>query len=260
MTDNARKRAAREYQKAHPGTPYLQARREVSKDARRPLVARLGRTVDGDDITINLEWAIYGGTGPHCVIFGEHQGDARIMMKHLAAGLRVGQRKGDLEIIACATDALNSDYADAVYEAGALTEHVNQVFDERCQTLKTLDMHDVQEARDAGHQIPTVMVLIEESDREWSSSRPLTLWARAGRSLGINIVLATTARALEPTTEGADRPAYEKLQEFVAYSLDNRGLVNFGGVIISLGDGRAALRTHVAGGKRVFTDFTFEAA
>lgn len=261
MTDNARKRAARDYQKAHPGTPYLQARREVSKDARRPLVAGLGQDLAGGDITVNLEWAGYGGTGPHCVIFGQHQGDARIMMTHLAAGLRAGQRKGDLEIIACTTDALNSDYAGAFSEAEPLTEHVDQVFGERCRTLKALGMPDVELARDAGHQLSTVMVLIEERDREWSSSEPLTRWGRTGRSLGINIVLATTTSELEPTTEVADRPAHETLQQLVASALTNRALINIAGTaIINLGDGRAALSTHVAGAKRAITDFTFEAA
>jgi hypothetical protein len=261
MTDNARKRAARDHQKAHPGTPYLQALREVSKEARQPLVARLGRDVDGEDITVNLDWQGYGGTGPHCVIFGQDQDDARFMMGHLAAGLRAGQTKGDLEVIACTTDASKVDCDSVFSEAGALTDHVDQVFDERCRTLKALEVQDVEVARDAGHQIPTIMVLLEELDREWSSSEPLTRWARAGRSLGISIVLATTTGEFEPTTDGADRSAHETLQQLVTSSLINRALLNIASTaILSLGDGRAALSTHVAGAKRSFTDFTIEAA
>lgn len=261
MTDNARKRAARAYQKAHPGTPYLQALREVSNNGRRPLIAQLGRGVRGGDVTVSLECASNGGTGPHCLIVGSHRDDARTMLVHLATRLRLAQQEDDLRLIACTAVPLDQRAYHVALPDTDFTEYVDQLFDERNRMLHSLGCCDIDAARAEGHQIPTAVLLIEERDREWSNSESMTWWARTGRSVGINIVVATPAVVPAPS-DPADQPPAGALQQGLASSSIDHALIKHARTaIFSLGGGQATLSTHTPGNKRVvLTDFTFEAA
>jgi hypothetical protein len=275
MTDNARKRDARAFQKAHPGTPYTQALREVSKGKRRPLTAVLGQGLDGSTVSANLEWAIHGGAGPHCVIVGLPGDGARTMLSHLAAGLAAGQRPEDLELIVCANESLNINCDHLRLDPPALKRHVDQLFDDRFRTLRSLDCHDIEKARDAGHRMPTTMLIVDEHDpewwlpfwqrdREWSDSTQLARWARVGRSAGINIVLATSARVPAHKPSGPDRAELVVLRRWMEDQLNNLALINLSSTtIFTYGEGRGTLREPGyldAVRSKVLTDFTLQSA
>jgi hypothetical protein len=148
VTDNARKRAARAYQKAYLATPYTQVLREVSQDGRHPLAAQLGRDLTGGDVTVNMDWSSHGGAGPHCLIIGACGEDARTMMAYLATGLRAGQRQDGFELVACTAISPNVNCDNLFENPAVFTEHVDRLFDERYQALKSLGMQDVERARD----------------------------------------------------------------------------------------------------------------
>ena len=98
MSDNeSRKRAAREFQAANPGTSYTRALRQVSHGRiRRPLTAVLGTGLDGQAVEVNLEWESRGGSGPHCVVVGDEVSSLLAVLAELA------------DLLACACISLHS--------------------------------------------------------------------------------------------------------------------------------------------------------
>jgi predicted AAA+ superfamily ATPase len=99
VADNeARKKAARDYQRRNPGTSYTKARRQVSPTDRRPLIATLGADDRGKPVHVNLDEQATGGCGPNCLIAGWPGTGKTTLLAAMAASLLHGQRQGDVEL------------------------------------------------------------------------------------------------------------------------------------------------------------------
>lgn len=194
MSDNeARKRAARDFQAANPGTSYTRALRQVAGKLRRPLTATLGTGLDGGAVSVNLEWPSRGGNGPHCMIVCSSNSAVSSLMAVLAAGLVAAQNKGDLELVLCSGQDVRLDVAHRRVDPSALAGHVDELLDARFQLLRSLDAVDIEDAREKGHQLATTVVLIEDLDGAWGRSDSLGRWLRVGRSAGINLAYGTAS-------------------------------------------------------------------
>ncbi|WP_151834963.1 hypothetical protein [Mycobacterium avium] len=262
-SNESRKRAARAFQAANPGTSYTRALRQVTHGQRRPLTAALGAGLDGARVSVNLEWESQGGSGPHCLIVGD---EVPSLMAVLAAGLAADQRPGDLELVLCASEATRLPVEHRRFGAAELVGHVDELLVSRHEFLRSVDARDVADARQNGHQVPTTVVLIEDHDGNWSASEPLGRWVRIGRSSGVNLVVG--AAAASPSISADDTSPARVLDRLARAALaGDAAFMNMtAATIFGLGDHRATLRT--LGGwnpvRRVqeadaLVDFTFTA-
>jgi DNA segregation ATPase FtsK/SpoIIIE-like protein len=137
MTDNeARKRAARDFQAVNPGISYTSARRRVSRDQRRPLTAVLGTGVDGRPVRLNLEWQSRGGDGPHCVFSGPAGSGRAVLLAAAATGLFSGQNRYDVDLVVSGCDDVRLGVAHTRVDAADLSDHVDGLLEERYELLR----------------------------------------------------------------------------------------------------------------------------
>jgi len=239
-SNDSRKRAARAFQAANPGTSYTRALRQVTSPQRRPLTARLGAGLDGASVSVNLEWASYGGSGPHCLIVGA---EVPALLTVLATGLSAAQRPGDLELVLCASEASQLTVDHRRLGATELVEHVREVLVSRIEFLRSVEAHDVAEAREHGHQVPTTVVLIEDHDDTWGKSKALHEWTQVGRSLGVNLVVGAPAASPSTLAEGTSPAQVLDHLTRAALAGDPVYTAMTEAWIYGLGDGRATLQT-----------------
>lgn len=187
--NHARKEAARAYQSAHPGTSYTRALRLVTETYRQPLTALLGQARDGSAVKANLEWESNGGSGPHCTVVGTCDEDTRAMLQHLGSGLAAGQQAGDLELITSASAPFYLKAGHIHWDTAQLGDLLADHLGARHRMLAALECADVEAARQAGHRIPSTVVLIAEPPAEQVQSGQLERWTRVGRSAGVSLVL-----------------------------------------------------------------------
>lgn len=260
--NESRKRAARDFQAANPGMSYTRARRQVTHGQRR-LTALLGKSLDGANVTVDLEWASRGGSGPHCLIVGA---EVPALLAVLAAGLAAAQRPADLELVVCGSESTQLTVEHRRVDPIELVGLVDDVLASRRKFLCSIDVRDVVDAREHGHPVPTTVVLIEDHGGTWGTSEALSRWLRVGRSAGLNLVVGFPAAAPLPTAIDDTSPA-QMLDRFLRATQANPAVVNMTtATIFSLGDRRATLRIF---GRRnpdrrvrepdVLTDFTFTA-
>ena len=243
MTDNAARRAARDYQAANPGTSYTRALRQVMHDRRRPLSATLGVGLDSNPVTLSLEWETPGGAGPHCLITGPSKSDSSAVVATLARGLHSGQRRGDLELVVTGSDDLDIDVAHRFISAAEFPSFVEDLLKVRAALFRSLDnpaIFNIEDARAADHRISTIVLIIDSPTAPIHDALQTLL--RVGRSYGINVVLAADTEPA-PTVHVDVEP-----REMLRRLLDRaylRGEIEemFTSVIFALGDGRATLRT-----------------
>lgn len=256
MSDNeSRKRAAREFQAANPGTSYTRALRQVAKGRiRRPLTAVLGTGLDGRTVEVNLDWQSRGGSGPHCVVAGE---EVSSLLTVLATGLAAGQSPGDLELVVCASSDTQLKVAHRRVGADGLAAVVNELLESRIEFFRSIDAIDIEDARGRGHQVPTTVVLIDDVDDIWARSEPLARWLRVGRSAGIDIVVGTPMPLPTAVTfTDATSPA-EAFDRFLrAATRPNELLYSMAtAMIVGRGEGRGTLHTSDRWGRSVLADF-----
>lgn len=260
MSDNeSRKRAAREFQAANPGTSYTRALRQVAKKRiRRPLTAVLGTGVDGRPVEVNLDWQIHGGNGPHCMVAGD---EVSSLLTVLATGLAAGQSPGDLELVVSAGEDTQAEAAHRRVGADELAAVVDELLASRCELFRSIDVPDIEDARDRGHQVPTTVVLIDDHDGIWARSESLARWLRVGRSVGIDIVVGTPIELSNAVTAADGMSPAEAFDRLVrAATRRNRLLDSMMSVtIVDRGQGRGTLRTYDRWGRSVLTDFTLTA-
>lgn len=239
-SNESRKRAARAYQAANPGTSYTRALRQVTNGQRRPLTAPLGVGLDGARVSVNLEWESQGGSGPHCLIVGA---EVPLLMAVLAAGLAADQRPGDLELVLCASEGTRLAVEHRRLGAAELAGHVDELLVSRQEFLRSVEARDVVDAREKGHQVPTTVVLIEDHDGSWSASKALGRWVRIGRSSGVNLVLG--AAAASPLISADDTSPAQVLDRLARAALaGDAAFMNMTtATIFGFGDRRATLRT-----------------
>lgn len=257
MSDNeSRKRAARKFQAANPGTSYTRALRQVSHGRiRRPLTAVLGTGLDGRAVEVNLEWESRGGSGPHCVVVGD---EVSSLLAVLAAGLAAGQAPGDLELVLCAGEDVRLQVMHRRVDAGELAEIVDELLQSRYAFFRSIGVRDIEDARQHGHQVPTTVVLIEDRDGIWARSQELARWLRVGRSAGINLVVGTPIAPPTALTSAADMSPALVLERGVHTATLGNGLLASmtTAAIFNRGDGRGTLRTIERGrADHVLTDF-----
>lgn len=247
MSDNeARKRAARDFQAANPGTSYTRALRHVTGNQRRPLTAVLGTGLDGGTVSVNLEWANAGGSGPHCLVVGSPPEAVTSLMAVLAVGLAAGQNQGDLELLLCAGEGAQLGVEHRRVDPTALAGHVDELLAARIQLLQSLDARDVEDARAKGRRVATTVVLIEDLDGEWARSDSLARWLRVGRSAGINIVLGAPAALPGAASTSVDDMSPAQVLDRLLRTATVGGAVAANmssATLFSLGGGRGTLRT-----------------
>ena len=258
LSDNeSRKRSAREFQAANPGTSYTRALRQVAKKKliRRPLTAVLGAGVHGRPVEVNLDWQIHGGSGPHCVVAGD---EVSSLLAVLATGLAAGQSPGDLELVVCAGENTQVEVAHRRVGADELAAVVDELLASRFEFFRSVDALDIEDARGRGHQVPTTVVLIDDHDGAWAASEALARWLRVGRSAGIDLVVGTPiALSNAVTSADATSPA-EALDRLVRAATRRTGLLPSmaSATIVDRGQGHWTLRTSDRWGHSVLTDFT----
>jgi hypothetical protein len=247
LSDNeARKRAARDFQAANPGTSYTRALRHVTGNKRRPLTAVLGTRLDGDTVSVNLEWAHAGGSGPHCLVVGSAPEAVASLMAVLAAGLTAGQDRGDLQLVLCAGEGTQLGVEHLRVDPTDLADHVDELLAARLQLLQSLEARDVEDARDEGHRVATTVVLIEDLDGRWARSDSLGRWVRMGRSAGINIVLGAAAELPGAASTSVDDMSPAQVLDRLLRTAHAGGAVAANmssATLFSLGGGRGTLRT-----------------
>lgn len=265
MSDNeSRKRAAREFQAANPGTSYTRALRQVSHGRiLRPLTAVFCTGLDGRAVEVNLEWESRGGSGPHCVVVGD---EVSSLLAVLAAGLAAGQAPGDLELVLCAGEDVQLQVTHRRVDAGELAAFVDELLQSRYEFFRSIGARDIEDARRHGHQVPTTVVLIEDSDGIWARSQELAHWLRVGRSAGFNLVVGTPIAPPTALTSAGDMSPALVLERVVHTATLGNGLLASmtTAAIFNRGDGRGTLRTRGrwdgvrrVQGPDVLTDFDF---
>lgn len=239
-SNESRKRAARAFQAANPGTSYTRALHQVTDGQRRPLTTRLGAGLDGASVSVNLEWPSQGGSGPHCLILGA---EVPALLTVLATGLAADQRPGDLELVLCASEATRLTAEHRRLGAAELVGDVDELLLSRQEFLRSVEARDVVDARENGHQVPTTVVLLEDHDGSWSTSKALGRWVRIGRSSGVNLVLG--AAAASPPISADDTSPARVLDRLARAALaGDAAFMNMTtATIFGLGDRRATLRT-----------------
>jgi hypothetical protein len=247
LSDNeARKRAARHFQAANPGTSYTRALRHVTDNQRRPLTAVLGTGLDGGTVSVNLEWASAGGSGPHCLVVGSTREDVASLMAVLAVGLTAGQNQGDLELVLFAGNDFQLDVQTRVRMDSGELDGLDRLFVDRPQLMRSIDVRDIEDARAKGYPLATTVVLIEDLDGAWARSDSLARWLRVGRSLGINIVLGTAAELPGMASTSVDDMSPAQVLDRLLRTATVGGAVASNmssATLFSLGGGRGTLRT-----------------
>ena len=238
VTDNAARRAARDFQRANPGTSYTRALRHVTHTQRYPLTATLGVGLDDHPVRLSLESEAHGGAGPHCLITGPSRSDSSAVLATLAGGLHSGQRRDDLELVVTASGDLDIGVVHRFVGAAEFPSFVNDLLRGRVALLHSVGpgLLGIEDARAAGHRIPTILLIIDSPIAPVRTALQTVL--RVGRSNGIHVVLVAD---IEPAaTVHVDVEPREMLVR--AYL---RGEIEamFTSVIFALGDGRATLRT-----------------
>ncbi|WP_099020928.1 hypothetical protein [Mycolicibacterium palauense] len=260
MSDNeSRKRAAREFQAANPGTSYTRALRQVAKKRiRRPLTAVLGVGVGGRPVELNLDWQVHGGSGPHCTVAGEQVSS---LLAVLATGLAAGQSPGDLELMVCVDEDTQVTVAHRRVGAGELAAVVDELLASRFEFFRSVDALDIEDARGRGHQVPTTVVLIDDHDGALAGSEVLARWLRVGRSAGIDLVVGmpiARPNAVTSTDGMSPAEAFDRLVR--AATRRNRLLDSMASAtVVDRGQGHWMLRTSDRWGRSVLTDFTLGA-
>lgn len=240
-SNESRKRAVRAYQAANPGTSYTRALRHVTSSQRRPLTAALGKGLDGATVSVNLDWPSQDGSGPHCLIVGA---EIPSLLAVLGTSLAAGQRPGDIELVLCASAATQLTVEHRRLGAVDLIGHIRDVLAARHEFLSSVEVGDVAEAREQGHEVPTTVVLIEDVHNiTWRTSKALDEWTRLGRSLGVNLVLG--APVASPAISADAKSPAQVLDSLVRAAFDGNGeFIHQATVtIFGLGDRRATLAT-----------------
>ncbi len=195
---------ARRYQAAHPGVSYTRAKRITQATAnprsdRRPLEAWFAG-VDGCQTRVSFEWLdrlgsdpVRGiGRGPHALLVGA---GAASLLPALADALAAGQDEHDIEIVYSTAEPptyrIESQHIEVAHRD--LADHVAERLAARSELLRQMGALDIEDLRTAGTRLPTVVVLIERPEE--SLIPQLVHWARVGRCLGVDFVVAGESAA-----------------------------------------------------------------
>ncbi|WP_433207261.1 FtsK/SpoIIIE domain-containing protein [Dactylosporangium sp. CS-047395] len=177
-------------------------------------VVPIGRTADGQRVTLDLRAEADGGAGPHALVIGATGTGKTELLRSVVLGLAVHNSPDEVAVLLV-------DHLAAVAFAGferlphsagvagnlvvgdGLTRLDGAVHDElrrRNDLLTAAGVADIVEYRAAGHVLPRLVAVVEDvtgliGARPDFAQTLLTV-ARIGRSLGVHLLLAT--ERLEP--------------------------------------------------------------
>ncbi|MFW0154383.1 hypothetical protein ACNUDN_31990 (plasmid) [Mycobacterium sp. smrl_JER01] len=198
-SSNARKQAARDYQRQFPGTPYPVALRAVSH-SQNSLQVVIG-VAAGRPHWLNIEEAAYGGEGPHMAVVGSSTVGRSRVIDLMTKSLAERPPHRGVEVLATVRGGIGG---------------ISSLIDERISFLKHCGVRDFAELhrknsagdrRDLGDDGRAVVVIVDGDDvrdglspveeRETAATRPadeeavtaLNRLLRQGRSLDIHTVL-----------------------------------------------------------------------
>lgn len=198
-SSNARKRAARDYQRQFPGTPYPVALRAVSH-AQNSLQVVIG-VAGGRPHWLGIEEVAHGGEGPHVAVVGSSTVGRSRVIDLMTNSLAERPPHRGVEVLATLRGEI---------------EHIDSLIDERIHFLAQCGVRDFAELhrnnsagdrRDLGDNGRAVVVVVDGDDlidgsstvetRETDATRPadekaltaLNRLLRLGRSLDIHTVL-----------------------------------------------------------------------
>ncbi len=242
MTNNAARRAARDYQAANPGTSYTRALRQASRgDEFKPLTATLGLGLDGRRVVLNLDWECHGGMGPHCLISGLSAAGSSAILATVMEKLYAGQHAGDVDLVFTGPAAPDVEAPHRYITPDEFPAFIEETVNARATLLAGAGPGiDIEGARAAGLRLPTIVAFIDAPTKAVRSALQTTL--RKGRSNGVNVVLATDI-ASTPTVQ------VDTSREELIFSLIDRAARRgdiedmFNSVIFNLDDGRVILRS-----------------
>lgn len=241
MTNNAARRAARDYQAANPGTSYTRALRQVSRDEFQPLTATLGLGLDGRPVVLNLDWECHGGMGPHCLISGLSAAGSSAILATVMEKLYAGQRAGDVDLVFTGLAAPDVEVPHRYITPDEFPAFIEEMVNARATLLAGAGpVVDVEDARAAGIRLPTIVVFIDAPTTAVRSALQTPL--RKGRAYGVNFVFATDI-ASTPTVQ-LDTSREELLFRLIDRASRGGDVEDmFNSVIFNLDDGRVILRS-----------------
>lgn len=204
-SSNARKRAARDYQKRFPGTPYPVALRAVAR-ADGSLQVVIGTDTAGRRRWVDIEERAAGGEGPHLAVVGASQARRYRAVELMIEALAVRPPGRGVQVITLMGTELDQDQAVA---------RITKLMKSRVETLKHAGARDFaalrRRAADLRHSDrnepvrPDQGAVVVAVDGDAMDS-PAALDAmermlRVGRSLDIHTVL-TAQRLDQPRLAG----------------------------------------------------------
>ncbi len=197
-SNEARKKAAKLYQQQHPGIPYPEALRIVSRlNDFHPLTAVISAEENGKFVRFNFEEASLGGLGPHCGISGRTGSGKTNLLAVMAESMLQAPPARGVEIV-LSTDApapLFDSLAHTAVIPADLGGYLQEVLAGRQAQLKERGwMRTSGEGEDP---LPAVVVMVD--DPHWLGSgggvptpaTPATATAalRMGRALDVHLVV-----------------------------------------------------------------------
>lgn len=192
--NEARKKAAKLYQQQHPGTPYPEALRIVSRLTDfHPLTAVISTDENGKLVRFNFEEAGLGGLGPHCGISGETGSGKSNLLAVMAGSMLQAPPARGVEIVV-STDApapLFDSLAHTAVAPADLEGYLQETLAGRQDQLK---QRGWTRNRGEGDPLPAVVVMVD--DPHWLGAgggvaRPVavTTALQMGRSLDVHLVV-----------------------------------------------------------------------
>lgn len=205
-TNEARKKAAKLFQQQHPGTPYPEALRIVSRLADfHPLTAVISADENGKFVRLNFEEAGLGGLGPHCGISGTTGSGKTNLLAVMAGSMLQAPPPRGVEVV-FSTDApapLFDSLAHTAVAPADLERYLHETLAGRQDQLKQRGW--MRNRGEGADPLPAIVVMVDEphwlrSSGGVSTPAAVTLALKAGRSLDVHLVLAWQT---PPTTRAA---------------------------------------------------------
>lgn len=194
-SNEARKKAAKLYQKEHPGISYPEALRIVSREHVAPLAAVVSSNTKGKFVRCNLEEAALGGDGPHCGIAGATGSGKTNLLAAMAGSILQSPPTRGVEIVYVTDRSVHPQFSgvtDTVVAHADLKSYLVDLLGSREEQLRERGwLHNRGEGADP---LPAVVVMVDDPpwarrNRECSTDIPAGPALRTGRTLDVHLVV-----------------------------------------------------------------------
>lgn len=191
MASNAaRKKAAQLYQKEHPGTPYPEALRIVSRANDVPLTAVVSSDKRGRFRRYSFEEAQVGGGGPHCGIVGRTGSGKSNLLAVMAGSMLQSPPTRGVEIVWVSPDVPQFVGVTRAVAPAELESYLAERLASRAAQLRA---RGADSNRGEGAD-PALVVMIDDPEwaqpsRRHSVPEAVKVALRTGRSLDVHLVV-----------------------------------------------------------------------